>query len=163
MSSVIRFQHAYGPQLLDQVLALRYVVLRAPHGLPPESAGFPNDDRPTTLHLLAYSQSDSPSELIGCVSLMFDESHPSNDSVQLRGMAVRTDCQRSGVGRSLLQAVHELGRTREVTFWCNARASAIGFYDRHGWQIDGPYFDIPVIGPHVVMRWTDPERSTGKG
>ena len=36
-------------------------------------------------------------------------------------------------------------------FWCNARAGAIRFYERHGWNTDSEQFDIPTVGPHRKM------------
>ena len=67
-------------------------------------------------------------------------------------MAVDPAIQGSGVGRKLLEAsiahVRAHGGRR---FWCNARTSAAGFYRRNGLAEHGPVFDIPAVGPHVVM------------
>jgi predicted GNAT family N-acyltransferase len=35
--------------------------------------------------------------------------------------------------------------------WCNARTPVLGFYERFGFAADGEEFDIPDLGPHVVM------------
>ena len=36
-------------------------------------------------------------------------------------------------------------------FWCNARTTAIGFYEQAGWSTATDVFDIPTAGPHVKM------------
>ena len=35
--------------------------------------------------------------------------------------------------------------------WCNARLPAVGFYRRGGFEVVSDEFDVPGIGPHVVM------------
>jgi predicted GNAT family N-acyltransferase len=35
--------------------------------------------------------------------------------------------------------------------WCNARTPAVGLYAREGFAIEGEEFELPEIGPHVVM------------
>ena len=35
--------------------------------------------------------------------------------------------------------------------WCNARTSAMGFYQNVGFEKIGEEFDIPTVGPHVLM------------
>lgn len=35
--------------------------------------------------------------------------------------------------------------------WCNARTSAIGFYEKLGWQVVSEPFDVLTAGPHVKM------------
>jgi predicted GNAT family N-acyltransferase len=141
----ISIRLSFGVEELHGVLALRYDILRKPHGLPFESASFPNDENPTTCHFLAFQNH----ELVGCVSVLWNSSE---DSAQLRGMAVSGGHQRNGIGRCLLQAAHQAAIEKRKSLWCNARFSAIGFYEKHGWIPDGPFFDVPVIGQHVVMK-----------
>jgi hypothetical protein len=35
--------------------------------------------------------------------------------------------------------------------WCNARTPARGFYERAGFAVEGEEFELPEIGPHVLM------------
>lgn len=95
-------------------------------------------------------QNETP---VGCVSLMFDLDAPVGSDTQLRGMAVRSECQKLGVGASLLAQAYAIGRERSCGYWCNARQSAIGFYERQGWVAEGEMFEFPVVGLHVIMRW----------
>ena len=121
---------------------LRWHVLRP--GWPRQAAHFPHDDAPGTIHLVAVTQEG---RVIGGATLL------PQDGLQLRGMAVDPAWQGKGVGAAVLDAAHELARQRGTTLWCNARLSAEGFYARCGWKAEGPIFEVPQIGPHVVMRW----------
>ena len=69
---------------------------------------------------------------------------------QLRGMAVDAGRQGRGIGRALLtagsQRLCDLGA---VLLWANARDSALGFYERLGWQVVGDgYIHGPMGLPH---------------
>ena len=41
----------------------------------------------------------------------------------------------------------------EWPFWCNARTTAIGFYEQVDWSVETDIFDIPTAGPHVRMYY----------
>ena len=142
----LKIRESFGSIDLMHVHSLRYEILRKPHDLNFESAAFPNDTLETTVHVLAVWCK----MILGCVSLMPNEFI---DTIQLRGMAVRTDYQGRGIGGRLLRAAHNIAVRESKSLWCNARFSAIGFYERHQWKIDGDMFDVPVIGKHAVMRW----------
>ena len=77
---------------------------------------------------------------------------PDDPAWQLAGMAVAPDRQGQGVGMLLLDRVVALAGERGAALvWCNARATATGFYRRHGWRTEGEQF-VGAIGlPHVVM------------
>ncbi|MBX3469050.1 MAG: GNAT family N-acetyltransferase [Planctomycetes bacterium] len=132
----------------EETRALRRAVLR-PHQ-PPEAMVYPGDDAPDTLHVGL----DAAGEQQGVASL-YREAPPGEDDPtawRLRGMAVRPDAQGKGVGRALLGACVAHARARGGRrVWCNARASAAGFYARLGFQTVGAPFDLPGLGPHVVM------------
>jgi len=68
-------------------------------------------------------------------------------------MAVLPAFQKQGIGTSLLAcALDELKSTESAALiWCNARASAVGFYQQAGFKTHGSCFEIPGIGPHFVM------------
>lgn len=131
---------------VEAILPLRHRVLRT--GLPFETAAFEGDTDATTLHYAAC-RGDEP---VACLSLMAStwEGRP---AWQLRGMATATAEQGRGLGRRLLEhAVADALRTAPLrVFWCNARTSALGFYERFGWRVASERFDIPTAGPHVKM------------
>ncbi len=146
MSDVIVIQQTFGACELARIRVLRYEILRKPHKMPPSSAAFPGDENESTLHLIALFQA----ELIGCSTLLIDDS----DAIQLRGMAVARHWQRRGIGHRMVETAQDIATTQKKTLRCNARCSASGFYERHGWVQSGSMFDVPGIGHHIVMNWT---------
>ena len=133
------------PARAGELIDLRHRILRA--GLARESAIFPGDDQRTAIHLVATLDD----RIVGCVTLHLNEWNGA-PAWQLRGMAIDTPLQRSGLGAALLQAVETAVRPSHVRqLWCNARTPAAGFYEKHGWRIISEPFDIPTAGPHVKM------------
>lgn len=132
----------------DDLLDLRNRVLRP--GKPRAAAYFPGDDLPRTRHYGALRDG----RVVGCASFMWSELD-GQPAWQLRAMASDPDCKGQGVGRVLLEtALSDVTRDSGVRqFWCNARVSALGFYEKLGWTICSDEFDIPEIGPHFKMRY----------
>jgi GNAT superfamily N-acetyltransferase len=130
---------------IDQIIDLRHQVLR--QGLPREEAIFDGDRKPDALHVGAFDGD----RLVGCVTLHASrwEEQP---AWQLRGMAVASGYQKSGVGRALLKSVDDyIVEQPAQLLWCNARLPAAPFYQKHGWKIVSEVFEIPTAGPHVRM------------
>ena len=131
------------------VVDLRHRILRA--GLPRDSAVFEGDELSTTLHVGASIDG----EMVTCLTLMLSK-YEAQAAWQLRGMATDERWRNSGMGRSLVKYAIKLARLRqpEVTlFWCNARVTAAGFYEKVGWRVVSPPFDVPTVGPHVKMMF----------
>ncbi|MEM1208099.1 MAG: GNAT family N-acetyltransferase [Planctomycetota bacterium] len=138
------------PVPVDLILPLRHRILRP--GLPPDTARFSGDADPDTLHLAAYDAEPPDAHVVGCVSIYAapDPTPGSDRRHQLRGMAVDDNQRGRGIGAALLDDVHR--RYSPRTLWCNARTPAERFYLNHGWQTVSEVFDIPTVGPHVVMH-----------
>ena len=147
----IKIQRSVGATELVRIRALRYEILRKPLGMPASGAVFPGDEDQTTLHILAFFESD----FIGCTTLMIGDSN----AIQLRGMAVANHWQRSGVGQMIVSTAKSIAIEKSKSLWCNARFPAIGFYERQGWTRSGDYFDIPLVGAHIVMKWSGIEKN----
>ncbi len=133
-------------QTEDEIAALRVLrgqVLRA--NQPPEAAFYPDDFDETTYHIGAIE--NSTGRVVGIATLL-----PSK-GIQLRGMAVAPDWQKTGMGRLVLAYAYQVARERNLLLWCNARVSAMGFYKKENWLEEGDEFDVPNVGPHYVMRW----------
>jgi predicted GNAT family N-acyltransferase len=131
---------------LDEIFALRHAVLRP--GRPLSAAVFDGDDDATTLHVGAYADDT----LLCCATLM-RRPFGGEDAGQLRGIATRPDRAGRGAGTAVVRCVEAIV-AREWALalaWCNARTSALGFWERVGWQIASAEFDIPDVGPHVRM------------
>lgn len=130
---------------------LRMEVLRP--GRPRADSAYPGDDDPTTFHLGAFEDS----ALVGIASVYSEARAPTRPGWRLRGMATAPPARGSGAGRALLERViTEVAARGGGELWCNARLSAQGFYARAGFGVESGVFDIPGIGPHVVMTKTIP-------
>jgi predicted GNAT family N-acyltransferase len=133
---------------VDVIRPLRRAVLRP--GLPLEESVYAEDDRTTTVHLAAYADDGT---VIGCVTIFPEPYDDVADAWRLRGMATAPDVRGTGVGAGLLDAAVDAATDAGAPMlWCNAREPAEGFYARHGFVAVGELFDVPVIGPHRLMR-----------
>jgi predicted GNAT family N-acyltransferase len=116
------------------------------------------DDAADAVHLAALDEG----ELVGAC-LVFPRPYPLHPDEpaawQLRGMAISPDRQQQGIGGRLLEAsFSEIAARGGRLFWCDARTSAVPFYERHGLVPEGDEFAQPETGiPHYKMwRRLDP-------
>jgi len=127
----------------DEVVDLRLAVLRP--GGTREDAVWEGDEETATRHWVA----ERGERIVG-VATILERPYPdgAGPGWQLRGMAVAADERGTGVGRALLDAfAREVG----APIWCNARVTAIAFYERAGWRVTSEPFDT-AVGPHRRMR-----------
>lgn len=142
---------------VDRIVPLRHEVLRA--GLPIMTARFEGDKDKHTLHFglfLADEAGEPVGDPVGCASLMLNMYNNEVPAWQLRGMATATAYQGRGLGKQLLQWIEKylsgcFEYARVEMMWCNARATAIGFYEQNGWQRVSDVFEVPTAGPHYKM------------
>jgi GNAT superfamily N-acetyltransferase len=124
-----------------EVLPLRAKILRP--NRPVDDARWDCDALPDTRHWLLEERG----RVLGVATVL---SSPITEGPewQLRGMAVDDGQQGRGLGRRLLD-----GLVAEVAqpLWCNARLSAVPFYEKAGWRVISDAFDIPGVGPHKRM------------
>ena len=127
---------------------VRHAVLRP--GRPLEELIYAEDDAADTLHVGGFVES----ELVA-VARVSREPPPwgaDGDAWRLRGMATVPEHRDAGVGSRLLARCVEHAASRGGTLvWCNARVRAQPFYERAGFRPTGEPFDVPGIGPHVMM------------
>ncbi len=129
---------------------LRQQMLVPTHEL--KKAKFENDDdEDISFHLGAFSDS----KLVSVASFFYERNPIFSDlhQYQLRGMATLQDYQGQGLSSELLSFAFPIIKQNFCTLlWCNARVSAIGFYEKVGFQkFNGEIFEIDEIGPHVLM------------
>ena len=132
----------------QETYSVRHPVLRT--GKPLESCHMEGDDLDSTLHFGLYLDSS----LIGVASFMGETNSIFQESKQsrLRGMAILKDFQGKGLGNILLNHAEKQLKNLDVSLiWCNARETAIPFYEKQGYQKHGIPFDIKEIGIHYVM------------
>jgi predicted GNAT family N-acyltransferase len=68
-------------------------------------------------------------------------------------LAVLARERRNGVGRALMESLHELARARGLaSVWCHAQISAVPFYERLGYRIASEPFEEAGI-EHVRMEY----------
>jgi ribosomal protein S18 acetylase RimI-like enzyme len=74
------------------------------------------------------------------------------DEWRVRGMATAPEARGRGAGSAVLGALIEHAAAQGATrIWCNARIPALSLYARAGFEVESEEFEIPGIGPHVVM------------
>jgi predicted GNAT family N-acyltransferase len=134
---------------VEVLVDLRHAELR--RGRPRETAYFAGDDAPETRHYAALQRQ----EVVGCATFTrasFVAQWGDAPALQLRGMATRSDLVGRGIGRALLAAaIADVRAAGETRLWCNARTSAVGFYEAMGWRVVSEPFEVEGIGPHVKM------------
>jgi len=147
----------------EQTHLLRQKILRS--NQPLEAMVYSHDTDQTTIHLGAFPEgfsidSDNP---LGILSL-YRESFPqqfervatpaASQEWRLRGMAVDEKFQGVGLGRRLIQTgIQQLvvNHQGSLRLWCNARVSALMFYQKLGFKAIGKPFSIRDIGEHRIM------------
>jgi predicted GNAT family N-acyltransferase len=133
----------------QEVLPLRGQVLRP--GLPPQRSIFPNDQDEGTWHLVVQ---DLTGQVLAC-STWFAEAwagRPTAAAWRLRGMATAEPARGKGLGGLLLTyGLDQVAGLGAELAWCNARISAVGFYQRYGFATHGPQFVGAQDIPHYVM------------
>ncbi|MCB9850021.1 MAG: GNAT family N-acetyltransferase, partial [Phycisphaerales bacterium] len=110
-------------------------------------------DEDSDTHHFAVLDGDT-AVAIGSLYRRSHECAPGDDAWQLRGMATHPEHRGCGLGALVLAEMarycsDDIGGE---LLWCNARTSAEGFYLRYGFSTMTPVFEIPQVGPHVVMR-----------
>jgi GNAT superfamily N-acetyltransferase len=129
---------------------LRQQMLVPSHEL--KKAKFENDDdEDISFHLGAFSDS----KLVSVASFFYERNPIFSDlhQYQLRGMATLAEYQGQGLSSELLSFAFPIIKQNFCTLlWCNARVSAIGFYEKVGFKkLNDEFFEIDEIGPHVLM------------
>lgn len=72
---------------------------------------------------------------------------------RVRGMATLPEFRGRGAGGAVLAALLDHGRSQGATaVWANVRTPARMLYERAGFEVSSDEFELPRIGPHVVMR-----------
>ena len=133
---------------LLEIFPLRHAELRP--GLPHDTARFDGDDDSASRHFGAFLVDDGA--IVGCASFM-RRSWNGEPGWQLRGMATRADHVRRGIGARLLGFAEETlcAEPGPSLLWCNARLTAVPFYERVGWVVVSDVFEVPTVGPHRAM------------
>lgn len=126
----------------QQMVNLRHEVMRKPLGLTfsPDELAKEKDDI-----LIAAFDDD---EIMGCCIL----SDMKNSCVRLRQMAVQKNMQGKGIGESIIRFAENIARDKGYkTLTMHARDTAIGFYEKYGYKVQGDEF-VEINIPHHIME-----------
>lgn len=139
--STVRIERVGAPATYE----LRSRVLR--QGRAVEITG---DAAPSTIHLAALLGD----RVVGVVRF-HPQTCPWRDTEyawQLRGMATDPEVRGVGAGRALVaEGLVEISRAGADLVWCDAREAAVGFYERIGFAVVTPPYDLPPVGAHLGM------------
>lgn len=130
----------------EDVIELRHKVLRPNQER--KDCYYPGDDDESTMHFATVNENQ---EIHGIATIYLENSDLFSDEIQyrLRGMATSPESRGKGLGVMLVKEI--IKTKKQNTIWCNARTSALGFYEKLGFEIFGEEFVIDPIGPHFVM------------
>lgn len=138
MSNSIHAQPVLREITAAQTLSLRQAVLWPDKPL--SQLQVPGDD--SALHIGAFYGED----LVGVGSFF-----ASRDGVQLRKLAVLPAQRGGGLGvRIVLHGAHRARADGARVLWCDARETAIGFYQKIGFAIDPKRFQKSGLWYHVA-------------
>lgn len=132
----------HGSRAYDELVHLRHKLLREPLGLSFSEQDLDAEYEET---ILAITREEI---WIACLHLKPTD----GDAIKLRQMCVHPDFQGQGLGESLVNAAEEV--TGELGFSeivLHARETAVGFYEKCGFAIDGEPFEEVGL-PHRLMR-----------
>lgn len=114
---------------------------------------FPEDDVPEAFHP-AVLDTGGRVVAVATVSPAPTGLRPGAAAWRLRGMAVEPELQGRGAGTLLLDAVVARARAAGAeVLWADARDSALEFYRRRGWSVEGKGYLTPATGisHHTVV------------
>ena len=138
--------------LASETYDLRTAVLRA--DTPTSDPKYAEDTRQGTVHLGIF---DENKNLIATSTWVINpwQEDLSAMAIQLRGMAVATIHQKSGLGKLLLDAGITHAKTHNAKYvWAKARDSALNFYLRNNFVSVGDGFTegVTQMPHHLVVR-----------
>ena len=132
----------YNSEQYHDMVELRNQLLRKPLGL-----SLPDIDLENEKDNIFIGYFDD-GKLEGCCMLVPNDP----DIVQLRQMAVLSGLQGKGIGSTIIQFAENLARDKGFKrIIMHARDSAVGFYQKQGYEKKGEMFTEVSI-PHYVME-----------
>lgn len=132
----------HGSKEYDQMVNLRYEIMRKPQGL-----SFSADELQKEKNDILIGAFDED-KIIGCCVL----SKIDNYCTRLRQMAVQKNKQGMGIGESMMSFAENIARDRGFKIlMMHARDTAVGFYEKYGYKIKGaPFTEVNI--KHYIME-----------
>ena len=133
----------HGSKEYDQMVNLRYEIMRKPLGL-----SFNEEELKKEKEDILIGAFDEE-EIIGCCMI----TKVDHQCGQLRQMAVQKNKQGIGVGESMMAFAENIARDRGYKIlMMHARDTAIGFYEKYGYKIKGNGFIELNIKHHIMEK-----------
>ncbi len=133
----------HGTREYEQMVALRYQILRQPLGL-----GFTEEELNSEKDNILIAAFDDDN-MLGCCML----TKINNQTLKIRQMAVQNNLQGKGIGASLMSFVENLARDKGYhNLVMHARDSAIGFYEKFGYKVLGEQFTEVGLPHHLMVK-----------
>lgn len=132
----------HGSKEYNQMVQLRNNILRKPLGI-----SFIEEElqREKEDILIGTFEED---KMLGCCLLTKID----DKTVRLRQMAVQNNLQGKGIGATMMNFAENVARHAGYkTMVMHARKSAIGFYEKLGYKVNGKEF-VEVTIPHFIME-----------
>ncbi len=132
----------FGSKEYQQMVQLRLEVLRKPLGLIFSEADLEQEKE--DILIAAYEED----KILACCIL----TPTAAKQLRLRQMAVLGNQQGKGLGASLMQFAETIARDKGfVKIMMHARVSAMGFYEKLGYNAVGHQFEEVTV-PHFIME-----------
>lgn len=132
----------HGSKEYQQMVTLRFEIMRKPLGL-----SFSTEELAKEKNDILIGAFDED-EMTGCCIL----TDISSGSVKLRQMAVLKNMQGKGIGETIIQFAENIARDKGYkTLTMHARDTAIGFYEKYGYKVEGGGF-VEINIPHHIMK-----------
>ena len=143
----------WGSEDYQKALALRDEVLRRPVGLSLFDEDLQREK--ALIHVAAYLDD------VFCGTLQFTPL--GNGVLRLGQVVVKPDCRGQGIGAAMLRYGEALMRERGYTaIEVHARLTAVGFYEKQGYRIEGPAFLEKGVQHRVGRKKLAPPHSEKK-
>ena len=132
----------HGSNEYKQMVQLRHLILRQPLGL-----SFSKEELEKEKNNILVAAFDDDEMLACCMLCPMD-----TETLQLRQMAVNGNLQGKGIGASIMSFVETLARDKGYKkIMMHARNTAMGFYEKFGYKIQGDEF-TEISLPHHIME-----------
>ena len=128
-------------------LNLRREVLRN-NSIKSSLCQFEWDNHHESFHLGAFNNK----KIVGVISIL-NTSKIKDKVRRLRGMAVKKNHQKNGIGSKLISKAEEILLSKNISLiWLKAREKAINFYLKKGYKKIGEPYEIINIGLHFYCE-----------
>ncbi len=142
---LVRIQHiSLDHPLYAQEVALRTAVLLAPIGYSFEDyCNIAPGREEKCEHFVAVTDHPTGEKVVGTATLFIDKDAQGNTVGKVQQVCVNKQLQGEGIGQKLMIAIEArgFGALGLSSLYCHAQLSAMPFYDKLGWSVEGDEFD----------------------